>query len=66
MLSFHTANASIGNIPILRDLDFTIPASGTVALIGRNGAGKTTLLRSVMGFTNVTARFALMGRTSRA
>jgi len=62
MLSFHNANASIGNIPILRGLDFIIPASGTVALIGRNGAGKTTLLRSVMGFTNVTGEIKFDGQ----
>lgn len=62
MLSFHAVNASIGMIPILRDLDFTIPASATVALIGRNGAGKTTLLRSVMGFTNVTGEIRFEGR----
>ncbi len=62
MLSFHNANASIGKIPILRGLDFTIPASGTVALIGRNGAGKTTLLRSVMGFTNVTGEIRFDGQ----
>lgn len=62
MLSFHNANASIGNIPILRGLDFTVPASGTVALIGRNGAGKTTLLRSVMGFTNVTGAIRFDGQ----
>ncbi len=62
MLSFHTTNAAIGNIRILRDLDFTIPASGTVALIGRNGAGKTTLLRSVMGFTKVTGEIRFDGQ----
>ncbi|SHL22116.1 amino acid/amide ABC transporter ATP-binding protein 2, HAAT family [Roseovarius marisflavi] len=62
MLSFHNANAAIGNIPILRGLDFTIPASGTVALIGRNGAGKTTLLRSVMGFTNVSGEIRFDGQ----
>ena len=62
MLSFHNANASIGKIPILRDLNFTVPASGTVALIGRNGAGKTTLLRSVMGFTNVIGEICFDGQ----
>lgn len=62
MLSFHNANASIGNIPILRGLDFTVATSGTVALIGRNGAGKTTLLRSVMGFTNVTGGIRFDGQ----
>ncbi|WP_324753850.1 ABC transporter ATP-binding protein [Roseovarius sp. Pro17] len=62
MLSFHNCDAKIGNIPILRGLNFTIPASGTVALIGRNGAGKTTLLRSVMGFTNVTGEIQFEGQ----
>ncbi|MFD0859045.1 ABC transporter ATP-binding protein [Roseovarius aquimarinus] len=62
MLSFHKSDASIGNIPILRGLDFTIPASSTAALIGRNGAGKTTLLRSVMGFTNVTGEIRFDGQ----
>ena len=62
MLSFHNTNASIGNILILRDLDFTVPASGTVALIDRNGAGKTTLLRSVMGFTNVRGEIRFDGQ----
>ena len=62
MLSFHNADASIGNIPILRGLDFTVPASGTVALVGRNGAGKTTLLRSVMGFTNMSGQIRFDGQ----
>jgi branched-chain amino acid transport system ATP-binding protein len=62
MLNFHNTNASIGNILILRDLDFTVPASGTVALIGRNGAGKTTLLRSVMGFTNARGEIRFDGQ----
>lgn len=61
MLTFQKTDALIGNIPILRGLDFTIPASGTVALIGRNGAGKTTLLRSVMGFTNVRGAITFDG-----
>jgi len=62
MLNFHNTNASIGNILILCDLDFTVPASGTVALIDRNGAGKTTLLRSVMGFTNVRGEIRFDGQ----
>lgn len=54
MLEFRNVDASIGIISILRDLDFRIEPSETLALIGRNGAGKTTLLRSVMGFTRIS------------
>lgn len=53
MLQFRNVHASIGIIEILRNLDFHIEPSETLALIGRNGAGKTTLLRSIMGFTRV-------------
>ncbi len=49
MLELSNVGASIGIIPILRNLDVTISAAETVALIGRNGAGKTTFLRLVAG-----------------
>lgn len=62
MLELRNVDASIGIIPILRNLDFTVDAGETVALIGRNGAGKTTLLRSIMGFTNVTGEILFEGQ----
>jgi ATP-binding cassette subfamily B protein len=31
--------------PVLQDVNFTIPPSQTVALVGENGAGKTTLVK---------------------
>ncbi|MGH2517962.1 MAG: heme ABC exporter ATP-binding protein CcmA [Ktedonobacterales bacterium] len=31
--------------PVLRNVSFTLPAGGTLTLLGANGAGKTTLLR---------------------
>jgi len=61
MLELNNVGASIGIIPILRNLDVTISAAETVALIGRNGAGKTTLLRSIMGFTTVTGSIRFGG-----
>ncbi len=35
--------------PILRDINLSIPAGQSVALIGVNGSGKTTLLRHLIG-----------------
>ncbi|HEX5263126.1 MAG TPA: ABC transporter ATP-binding protein, partial [Phenylobacterium sp.] len=34
-----------GHAPVLRDLDLTIPAGTSMALVGLNGAGKTTLVK---------------------
>ncbi|MFE7644213.1 ABC transporter ATP-binding protein [Streptomyces phaeoluteigriseus] len=35
--------------PVLRDVDLTIPAGGSLALVGATGAGKTTLAALVAG-----------------
>ncbi|MBU6531508.1 ABC transporter ATP-binding protein [Streptomyces mayonensis] len=35
--------------PVLRDIDLTIPAGGSLALVGATGAGKTTLAALVAG-----------------
>ncbi|MEI4473003.1 ABC transporter ATP-binding protein [Frigidibacter sp. MR17.24] len=51
MLDLRSVDASIGAIPILRGITFSVDPAETVALVGRNGAGKTTLLRTIMGFT---------------
>ncbi len=40
---------TIGNSPILRNVNFHLHCGEIVALIGPNGAGKTTLLRAVLG-----------------
>ncbi|MDR3353386.1 MAG: ABC transporter ATP-binding protein/permease [Zoogloeaceae bacterium] len=41
--------------PILRGVDFRIPAGGTVAVVGPSGAGKSTLARLLFRFYDVTA-----------
>ncbi|TBW57708.1 ABC transporter ATP-binding protein/permease [Marinobacter halodurans] len=39
--------------PILRDIDFTIPAGHRVAVVGASGAGKSTLARLLFRFFDV-------------
>ncbi|WP_111495137.1 ABCB family ABC transporter ATP-binding protein/permease [Marinobacter bohaiensis] len=39
--------------PILRDIDFTIPAGTKVAVVGASGAGKSTLARLLFRFFDV-------------
>jgi ATP-binding cassette subfamily B protein RaxB len=44
-----TFNYGAGEAPILKDLNFEIPAGAFVALVGASGAGKTTLMRILLG-----------------
>lgn len=41
--------------PILKNLDFTIPAGHTLAVVGHSGAGKSTLARLLFRFYDVTS-----------
>jgi len=63
MLEFRKVTVVLGGVRILRDLQFTVAQSDTVALIGANGAGKTTTLRTVMGLTRMTGEISFDGRS---
>ncbi|UXI69578.1 ABCB family ABC transporter ATP-binding protein/permease [Tahibacter amnicola] len=52
--------------PILRDVDFTIPAGKTLAVVGTTGAGKSTLARLLYRFYDVTGgRITIDGQDIR-
>ncbi len=40
--------------PVLREVDLTLPAGATVAVVGENGAGKTTLVKLLTGMYRPT------------
>jgi len=59
MLRVANLNVSIGPIPIIRDVTFSVNEGEMCGLIGRNGAGKTTLLRALMGALSASGKAEL-------
>ncbi|MFN8471399.1 MAG: metal ABC transporter ATP-binding protein [Anaerolineae bacterium] len=55
-----------GDLTVLEDIDFTVPAGQMVAVIGPNGAGKSTLFNALVGLMPITSGdVELLGRPSR-
>ncbi|GAA2272526.1 ABC transporter ATP-binding protein [Actinomadura luteofluorescens] len=52
--------------PVLRDVDLTIPAGGSLALVGATGAGKSTLAALIAGIGTPQAGSVRIGRTDLA
>ena len=46
----HVGFEYVEGVPVLPDLDLTIPAGQTVALVGTTGAGKTTIAKLATRF----------------
>lgn len=42
-------NLSLGGLPILKDVSFSVDEGQVVALFGANGSGKTTLIKALLG-----------------
>ncbi|MGW5231747.1 ABC transporter ATP-binding protein [Streptomyces nodosus] len=52
--------------PVLRDIDLTIPAGGSLALVGATGAGKTTLAALIAGIGTPQSGSVRVGTTDLA
>ncbi|GGS07675.1 multidrug ABC transporter permease [Streptomyces aureoverticillatus] len=52
--------------PVLKDVDLTIPAGGSLALVGATGAGKTTLAALIAGIGTPQAGSVRIGPTDLA
>ncbi len=61
LLELREVSAGYGDGVVLDRVSLSLPAGGSLCLLGRNGAGKTTLILTAMGFLAVstgTIRFA--------
>jgi branched-chain amino acid transport system ATP-binding protein len=51
LLDVRGLTAGYGDAVVLDDIGFSIPAGGSLAVLGRNGTGKSTLMLTLMGHT---------------
>lgn len=52
---------SFGRKPVIKCIDFTIPAGRIYGLVGHNGAGKTTTLNALLGLTDCEGSIEVLG-----
>jgi branched-chain amino acid transport system ATP-binding protein len=52
-IALESVRAGYGETVVLEGVSLTLPARGTLAVLGRNGVGKTTLLATIMGHTTL-------------
>ena len=65
MIEFKNVSASYdGELPILRDVSFTVADGDFVAFVGTNGAGKSTTMRLVNGLLKPTSGEVLIDGAS--
>ncbi|PCK06319.1 MAG: hypothetical protein COA42_17450 [Alteromonadaceae bacterium] len=50
-LNIASLHKSFGNVPILKNLNLSVPSGHVYGFLGRNGAGKSTTIRTIMGIT---------------
>lgn len=54
LVKIQDLSVQFGHQHVLRNIDLTIPAGQTIALIGESGCGKTVLLKSIIGLVTPT------------
>jgi branched-chain amino acid transport system ATP-binding protein len=53
LLELRDVRAGYAEAVVLDGVSLVLPASGSLAVLGRNGVGKTTLLLAMMGFVTL-------------
>ena len=62
-------SVSFGDQQVLKNINISIPAGQTLALLGESGCGKTVLMKSIIGLVQPTGgrvRFEIQIRTAIA
>jgi ABC-2 type transport system ATP-binding protein len=54
-------NLGYGRKPVLKDINFNIPAGRVVGLLGHNGAGKTSLMKALVGLKPAQGSLSVLG-----
>lgn len=63
-LRVQNLNVTLNGVPVLVNVNCTLPRGQLSAIIGPNGAGKTTLLRAILGIVPYSGRVDI-GRNAR-
>ena len=45
----HNLSVAYDAVPVLRNVDFTVPQGVVMGIVGPNGAGKSTLIKAMLG-----------------
>ncbi len=53
LLNISNLNAGYSRIPVLSDINLTVPEKSICAVVGPNGSGKSTLLKTIFGLTTI-------------
>ncbi len=65
-IEFRNLSFKYEDDPVLKDIDLTVPAGETIAIVGKSGGGKTTLVNLIPRFYDVTGGSILIdGRDIR-
>jgi branched-chain amino acid transport system ATP-binding protein len=62
LLEVHGLRCGYGEAVVLSDIDFSLAAGRSLALLGRNGTGKTTLIDTLVGVTRRHAGTIVLSR----
>jgi ATP-binding cassette subfamily F protein uup len=65
ILEFRKATLKIGELTLVKDLDFILTPGERLGIVGRNGTGKTTLLRSILGDLAPTSGEVVVGKNTK-
>lgn len=57
LLTVYKLNIAYGNVPIVRDISFTLSSGEALGVVGESGCGKTTMLSSLIGMKKKDASF---------